>query len=130
MKIQLKITDKLSVEVEAEKHTEIFESLSGAQEIFSHPACGICQNQDVKFMVRVDTDENKYYELHCGNLQCRARLVFGSHKKGGGLYPKRKYDSLSPSEQEKRVSQKAHADKHFGYLPHNGWYIYKKEENK
>ena len=33
-------------------------------------------------------DDNEYYELRC--MDCGAKLAFGSMKKGGGLFPKRK----------------------------------------
>ena len=35
-----------------------------------------------------ENDGNEFYELRC--LDCGAKLAFGAHKKGGGLFPRRK----------------------------------------
>jgi hypothetical protein len=131
MKAQLKVRPNLIVEVEGETEADLFENISSSQEVFEHEKCGYCSNTDLRFVVRQDDEENKYYELHCRDAKCRARLPFGQMKKPkGSLYPKRKFDSLSPSEKEQRQSEKTHADSHYGYLDHNGWYKYKKPENK
>lgn len=125
MKAQLKVRPTLIVEVEGETETDLFEGISSAQEVFEHEKCGHCQNSDLRFVVRQDKEENKYYELHCRNIACRARLPFGQNKKPkGSLYPKRKFESLGPAEQEQRKVEKEYADKHYGYLDHSGWYKY------
>ena len=55
--------------------------------VFEENVCGKCGSENVKLVVR-NVDDNFYYEVRC--LGCGARLSFGSHKKGGGLFPKRK----------------------------------------
>lgn len=136
MKAQIKANSKLIIEVEAEKETELFEGIATAEEVFTQSQCGMCKSVEIKYVVRKDDDDNKYYELHCKHPACRARLPFGVNKKGGGMYPKVRWDSLSKSEngrigeQEKRKDEEEYAKNHFGFLPNGGWYKYKKEEKK
>lgn len=129
MKAQIKARPNLIVEIEGDDEAELFENISSAEETFVHVACGCCGNSDLRYVVRKDDEENKYYELHCKNIQCRARLPFGVQKKGGGLYPKRRWDSLSPGEKEKRKDDEAYAKNHGGYLDKNGWYKYVPDKN-
>lgn len=86
MKINKSIGD-LSVEFEAETHKDIFKQLSSLEEVFGETACGKCGSEKLKPVVR-ENDGNEYYELRCAG--CTARLAFGVHKKGGGLFPRRK----------------------------------------
>lgn len=78
---------RISVELEGDGQREIFEQISRFQEVFEEASCAKCGSDNVKFVVR-NVDDNMYYELRCQD--CGARLSFGSHKKGGGLFPKRK----------------------------------------
>jgi hypothetical protein len=78
---------KFSFESEATTQSEFFREISRFQEVFEEDSCGKCSSDDVKFVVR-NVDDNLYHELRCNS--CGARLSFGSHKKGGGLFPKRK----------------------------------------
>ena len=78
---------RISVELEGDGQREIFEQISRFQEVFEEASCGKCGSDNIKFVVR-NVDDNLYYELRCQD--CGARLSFGSHKKGGGLFPKRK----------------------------------------
>ncbi len=141
MKAQIKAGAKLIVEVEGDSETELFENIASAEETFTHEECGHCKGTKLRYAVREDDERNKYYELHCQNLQCRARLPFGvGKKKKGSLYPKRRWDSLSNGKLEddtklggerlKRSDEKEYAEKHGGYLPFNGWYKYKKEDKE
>ena len=57
------------------------------QEVFEESKCGKCGSENLKFVVRT-VDDNEYFELRC--MDCGAKLAFGSMKKGGGLFPKRK----------------------------------------
>lgn len=134
MKAKLKVDANLIIEVEGEEYAEVFKGISFAQEIFEHNKCGKCGCQKLRYKVRKDDEENEYYEIHCTNFDCRARLPFGQMKKPKGqLYPKVRWDSLSAGEQEKRKEEESYAHSHAGFLPHNGWYVYKpnkKEETK
>ena len=78
---------KLSVELEGDAQRDIFAEIAKFQEVFEEDTCGKCGSTNIKFVVR-NVDENLNYELRCAD--CGARLSFGSMKKGGGLFPKRK----------------------------------------
>lgn len=126
MEAFVKINSTTQVKVEGETHIDLFEGLSSVQEVFSQSsACGVCKGEDVKFLVRTNKDEDKFYELSCGNLSCRARLSYGCLKKPkGSLYPKRTWDSLSPGEKQNRKSQESLCKN--GWLPNGGWYVFSK----
>lgn len=140
MKAQIKTGAKLIIEVEEDSETELFEAIASAEETFTHEECGHCNGRQLRYAVR-EVEGNKYYELHCTDFKCRARLPFGVAKKNKGkLYPKRRWDSLSNGKEEdetklagerlKRKDEKEYADKHGGYLPFNGWYKHKKEDKE
>ena len=78
---------RLTVELEADTHRELFAQISRFQEVFEETKCGKCGSEYLRFVVRT-VDENEYFELRC--MDCGAKLAFGSMKKGGGLFPKRK----------------------------------------
>jgi ribosomal protein L40E len=78
---------RIKVEIDGESQKDLFEGISKFQEVFDESSCGKCQSENLRFVVR-NVDDNLYYELRC--LDCGARLSFGVHKKGGGLFPKRK----------------------------------------
>lgn len=78
---------RLLAEIEGESQKDIFQEISKFQEVFEENTCGKCKGQDIKYVVR-NVDDNHYYELRCNS--CGAKLAFGVHKKGGGLFPKRK----------------------------------------
>jgi DNA-directed RNA polymerase subunit RPC12/RpoP len=107
MKVQFKTNKNLIIEFEADTQRDVFEQLAKSQEVFSENVCGKCKKDDVRYVVRTDKDENKYYEINCQT--CRAKLMLGCSKLGGGLFTKKKLD-----------------DK---WLPDNGWVKYDKETN-
>ena len=78
---------RLSVELEGDSQRDIFQEIARFQEVFEETVCGKCGSDNIRFVVR-NVDDNLYYELRCAD--CGAKLSFGSHKKGGGLFPKRK----------------------------------------
>lgn len=98
---------KISVEFDGESQKDLFGQIASFQEVFEEIKCGKCGSENLKFVVRT-VEENDYYELRC--LDCGARLHFGVHKKGGGLFPKRK-------------------DKD-DWLPNRGWVKWNKETGK
>ena len=122
-------TSKLSIEVEGESQRDLFEELAHAQETFSHEKCGCCNKDNFRFMCRQNEDQDKFFELMCLEYGCKAKLAFGCHKKGGGLFPKRRWDALSPGERTNRAYQEK--DCKSGFLPNNGWFKFipnKKQE--
>ena len=110
MKVTKHITGTLAVEFEAADQQDAFEQLARHEEVFSQNTCIKCGTMGARPMVRY-YDENKYYEMRCVNRDCRAVLSYGCHKKGGGLFPKRK-------------------DADGNWLPDDGWVRYNKETGK
>lgn len=108
MKVKYKASEKLEFEVEGSGQKELFKELSSIQEIFGESACGLCDNTDIKHVVR-SVEGNDYFELKCA--KCGATLSFGQHKKGGTLFPKRKGEDGQ-------------------YLPNNGWYKWEPSKKK
>jgi DNA-directed RNA polymerase subunit RPC12/RpoP len=98
--------NRLKVEIEGESQKDVFESLAKFQEVFDENACGKCASENLKFIVR-NVEDNQYYELRCAD--CGAKLAFGVHKKGGGLFPKRKDGD--------------------NWLPNNGWQKWNSKTN-
>ena len=123
MKAKIKANDNLWFDVEAEQEDELFKQVARVQEIFQHDGCGACRCANVKFVCRLDSSDNDWLEITC--QECRAKLIFGRTKKGGLIFPKIKWDQLSEKQQEQRINEKIYADKHHGYLPDKGWFIYK-----
>ena len=123
MKARIRATEGLWFDVEAEQEDELFKQIARVQEIFQHNGCGACGSPNIKFVCRLDNSDNDWLEITCQD--CRAKLVFGRTKKGGLIFPKIKWDQLSEKQKEQRINEKAYADKHRGYLPDNGWFIYK-----
>ena len=123
MKARIRATEGLWFDVEAEQEDELFKQIARIQEIFQHNGCGACGSTNVKFVCRLDNSDNDWLEITCQD--CRAKLVFGRTKKGGLIFPKIKWDQLSEKQKEQRINEKAYADKHRGYLPDKGWFIYK-----
>ena len=84
----------MTVEFNAETQVDLWEQLGRFQEVFEDTTCsnGKESSDKVRFVVRTDKEDNKYYELHCvdeGKPALRyAKKQFGCHKKGGGLFPK------------------------------------------
>jgi hypothetical protein len=107
MKVIYNVNSKLAFELEGSGQKEIFKELALIQEIFGEEYCGLCNKDNLRFVVR-NVEGNDYYELRCND--CGALLAFGQHKKGGTLFPKRKDDENN-------------------YLPHKGWHKYSKEKS-
>jgi hypothetical protein len=104
---------KFTVDFTGEQQRELFEQIATFQEVFDNSTCGKCGSTNIQFVVReakdANGDVNQYYELRCKD--CGAKLAFGCHKKGGGLFPKRK-------------------DSEGEYLPTNGWVKWNKDSGK
>lgn len=107
---------RMQAELEADTQTELWAQLAAFQETFE--AAMECSREgkksdNVRFVTRT-VDDNVYHEAVCmdddKDLKY-AKLSFGQHKKGGGLFPKRK-------------------DSEGKYLTHNGWQIYGKDTPK
>lgn len=110
MQVQVKVAPNVIVTAEGEKETDVFEQIASMQEVFGQQKCGKCSCEMLRFVVRQNCNDDKFYEIRCMNPKCRAVLVFGCRKKGGGLFPKIKRETGPNS---KPV-----------YLPNDGWQIY------
>ncbi len=96
---------RLMFEVTGETAKALFREIAQIQEVFdAEKSCGCCNGTDLRFLSR-QVDDFDFYELACGNQECRARFSFGQAKKGGALFPKRK-------------------DEDGSYLPNRGWSKY------
>ena len=81
------LNQRMKVEIETDSVKETFKKLAEFQEVFDESQCGLCENENLQFIVRT-VEGNDYYELKC--KACFAKLAFGQHKAGGSLFPKRK----------------------------------------
>ena len=79
--------ERLKVKLEAKSAKDVFKALAEFQEVFDEANCGLCNSEELQFLVRT-VDGNDFYELKCKS--CGAKLAFGQHKSGGSLFPKRK----------------------------------------
>ena len=89
---------RLITSIPGEQPKEVFAGIAKFQEVFESEPCGKCGSEEIRYVVR-NIDDNDYYEKRCKS--CGAKLQFGAHKVGGGLFPKRKDGS--------------------DWLPDNGW---------
>lgn len=78
---------RVTLELEGGTQKELFAAIAQAQEVFdADQACGMCEDQNLKFQVR-NIEGNAFYELACRG--CGAKLEYGQHKDNRTLYPKR-----------------------------------------
>jgi hypothetical protein len=78
---------RFQVKFDGQSIKDLVEKVAEFQEIFEEDTCGSCKSDNVKFGCRT-VDDNKYYEVVCKDCGCK--LSFGQHKKGNGIFPKRK----------------------------------------
>jgi hypothetical protein len=101
MKALFKVSPVMQFEIESDKQVDLFEDLASVQEVFGvvgNEECYLCKSKELKFTVRQNKDEDKFYEVVC--LKCRGKLAFGCNKKGGTLYPVRKLKNGLPAKVE------------------------------
>ena len=90
MKAILKLSERLTLEVEGENQKELFENMAKVQEVFNEETPPGAKGLNTRYVVRV-VDDNKFYEMRC--QETGQVLSFGCHKKGNTLFPKRRDDS-------------------------------------
>lgn len=108
MKLQYTTANgRMTVELEGNTQSELFEGIANFQEVFENNTAtkdGVTSD-DIRYVVR-EVDDNKYFELRVNSGPLRGvKKAFGSHKKGGGLFPRNK-------------------DADGKWLPDNGWVRY------
>lgn len=111
MKVELRASELFTVTAEGNTHTEVFGNLAGLAEVFGVSQCGLCKSKDIVPVKRV-VDDVAHYEMLC--RKCRGRLTMAQNKKGGSLYPRRKYHK----DQSEVKAGRAKADE---YIPNGGW---------
>ena len=99
MKVSYKLLlggKEILIEQECENDCEVFKFLNHMQELFDNNVCekNGKKSDKVRVNVRVDSDENEYFELVCVDPKvpdCNyAKRKFGVTKKGHNLFPKNK----------------------------------------
>jgi hypothetical protein len=116
MKVRIRLGNAV-IEAEGEKHADLWEQLSNAQEAFSTEPCGKCNDSNVRYVTRENDDGDKFFELHC--TKCYAKLRMSQRKKGGNLYPRRKAGENDASGLEQGA-----------WLPNRGWMKWNRDTNK
>jgi len=121
--VRVRINEGLWIEDDADKEIDVFKAAARLTEVFQHTNCGKCKSPNVRFVCRKDKDENDWLEIVCRGCGCK--LVFGATKgKGGEIYPKIRWNNLSPTQQIERADEEEYSEGHKGYLPNGGWYRY------
>ena len=72
MKVNLKVNEKLEVQVEGDTLFSVFEALASAQQVFSVTKCGCCGSDNLKFVVRKASQGKKESGNKKGATNCRA----------------------------------------------------------
>ena len=104
------------VKVIGETQRDAFEAMAGACEVFGETTCGLCGSANIRPVHRI-ADRFHFYEYHCQEPGCRARLSLSQiNDSTGNLFPVRK---LMPN--GKPNFQRG------DYGPHRGWTKYKGE---
>lgn len=127
MKIQVKVSPAVIVELEAAKQKDLFKLMASAHEVFGEKCCGLCKSTDIvprwRTATRVEgkkVETFEFPEYHCQNPKCRARLALGTiNDDTGTLFPQRR---LLPNG---KVPGKKDNKDQASYGPHNGWSTYR-----
>jgi hypothetical protein len=129
MKALFKVSPSLQFEVEEEKQTDMFESIASVQEVFGivgNEKCVLCGSDKLKFIVRPNKDEDKFYEIRCqgftkDNRPCGGKLALSVNKgKEGTMYPIRKLKNGLPA----KVADEGPFD-----FKTNGWHRWEGQKN-
>lgn len=121
-------TGNVTIEFDADKETDIFEKLSGFQEVFGEISCPVeGSKQRFRYMVR-EAGKYKFYELRC--LDTGYKLAFGQSD-GGKLFPKRWMDKSTGPAPYWQPFGKDGKDKNKVYdNKYQGWHKYHKDKTK
>jgi hypothetical protein len=116
MELLYKTADgRYEVKFEGKTQTDLIEQLASFQEVFENSVAtynGV-ESTSVRWQVR-EVDGNKFYEQVCTDNDPKirgARLSYGCHKKGGGVFAKRKNEDGT-------------------YNKNNGWKRFNKQTNQ
>ena len=114
---------RITVELEADSQAEMWKQLAEFQEVFEEDITYNGKTSDeVKYVVRQDTEENEYFEKHYAgsdNELMYVKKAYGQMKKPKGrLFPKRKTKDADGNEAW------------IGKMGNNCWVKYNKETGK
>jgi hypothetical protein len=112
MRAIIKISDQITIEVEAEKQTELFRTVAQSLEAFLQTTCGLCQAAAIPGHRIVAGLE--FCEMRCTNPDCGARLSFGQHKERHTLFRIRNLAANGKPDRKKGMPS-----------PHAGWTKYR-----
>lgn len=127
MRAIVKISDTISIQSdEKESEDEVFKQIQSIQAVFEDNQCGKCKSKNVKHVVR-EAEGFEFFEMHCKNPSCKARLAFGHNKESKKLYPKRcEIEIVGKNKGKAKRDKEGNAL----WLPDNGWTVYiPKEES-
>ena len=108
------------VYIEGDDSRKLFEDIHAINDGLRPEPCGKCQAPSVH-LVR-EAGGNKFYELQCTELNCRARLSYGVEKETGKIYKKR----TKTDDKGKTVKE----DGKTVYLPNRGWQKWDSEKQQ
>lgn len=127
MEALVRINDQITIKCASESVDELFKQIALTQETFEDSKCGACNGKDIRYVVRT-AEGYEFYEMHCKNSSCRARLSFGHSKEDKKLYAKRCETEIAGKNKGKA---KRDANGKAIWLTGNGWTKYMpKEEDK
>lgn len=119
IKVNFRSTELFTVEAEGSTHIEVFAEIAKLAEVFSAKECGMCKSHDIVPTHRT-VDGVSHYEMKCNG--CNARLTLAQSKKGGTLYPRRRYHK----DQSEVKSGRAVAE---DWIPNGGWQKWQNERD-
>lgn len=145
MKAQVKVSQNLTIEVEAENQKDLFKLIASTYEVFGEVRCGLCGSKSIRPRCRPAEGKNRRREIYefpewrCDGLvknaegktvRCGAKLSLGTMNDGTNtLFPHRKL-IVDKEPDRGRTPTKEELDKGISgkYGPHNGWTRYKGEK--
>ena len=118
MKAHIKLP-KGTFEISGETQKDLFLAWTQTIEVFGEKCCGLCGCEDISPVTRIVKKRKvyTYFEWHCQNPNCKARLSISQNLEGGSLYPVRR---LEPNGKPATIES---TEGKWGN--HNGWTKYK-----
>lgn len=124
MKAIIKVNDQLNIECESETVDELFKQIAKMQSTFEDTKCGACNSTNIRYVVR-EAEGFEFFEMHCLEPKCRARLSFGHSKEDKKLYAKR---LVIETNGKNKGKAKRGEDGKAVWLPNSGWTKYTAQE--
>jgi|JI10StandDraft_1071094.scaffolds.fasta_scaffold90197_3 hypothetical protein len=128
MKAIMRVTEKITIEVEASKLEELLPHMTAVNEFFQDTECGACKSKNIGVNVR-NSGGFEFIEMSCN--KCSARLCYGKTQKEKALYPVR-WERVKEGEVKgvKKGSKRRDKDGNVIWLPNNGWTKYTPQDDE